>query len=193
MDFDIKRFDEYREDNRLEVKKAKGGLPNSLWETYSSMANCYGGVILLGVNEKPDGSFETTGLKDVEKLRRDFWNLVNNPKKVSTNLLTDDDLESYEVNGDVILAVHMPRARREDKPVYINGDMFKGTFRRDGEGDYHCTKAEVKAMLRDQTEETMDMKVLEDMEMSDLNMETVHAYRNRHTAYRNEQDRKSVV
>lgn len=46
--------------------------------------------------------------------------------------------------------------------------------------------AEVKAMLRDQTEETSDMKVLEDMEISDLNLETVHAYRNRHMAYRSE-------
>ena len=25
--FDIRRFDQYREDNRLEVKKASGGLP----------------------------------------------------------------------------------------------------------------------------------------------------------------------
>ena len=49
--FDIRRFDQYREDNRLEVKKASGGLPNSLWETYSSMANCYGGVIILGFIE----------------------------------------------------------------------------------------------------------------------------------------------
>ena len=49
--FDIRRFDQYREDNRLEVKIASGGLPNSLWETYSSMANCYGGVIILGVIE----------------------------------------------------------------------------------------------------------------------------------------------
>ena len=81
MNFDIRKFDEYRENNRFEAKRAKGGLPNSLWETYSSMANCYGGVILLGVIEKDDGSFETTGLKDVEKLRRDFWNLVNNPQK----------------------------------------------------------------------------------------------------------------
>ena len=72
MEFDISKFDEYRENNRLEAKKAKGGLPNSLWETYSSMANCYGGMILLGVVEQSDGSFVTTGLKDVEKLRKDF-------------------------------------------------------------------------------------------------------------------------
>ena len=186
MDFDIRKFDGYRENNRLEVKKAKGGLPNSLWDTYSAMANCYGGMILLGVAEEEDGSFATTGLKNVEKLQKDFWNTVNNSQKVSINLFTDDDVESYEVNGDIILAIRVPRANREDKPVYINDDMFEGTFRRNGEGDYHCTKAEVKAMLRDQTEETSDMKILEDMEISGLNMETVHAYRNRHTAYRSE-------
>ena len=47
--FDISHFDSYREDNRREVKKAKDGLPISLWDTYSSFANCYGGVIILGV------------------------------------------------------------------------------------------------------------------------------------------------
>ena len=91
-----------------------------------------------------------------------------------------------QLNGKDILAIHVPRAQREDKPVFVNDDMMNGTFRRNGEGDYHCTKAEVKAMLRDQTEETADMKVLEDMDISDLNAETVHAYRNRHAAYRND-------
>ena len=186
MDFDIRKFDRYRENNRLEVKKAGGGIPNSLWETYSAMANGSGGMILLGVAEKDDGSFVTTGLKDVEKLRRDFWNTVNNRQKVSVNLLVDEDVDAYEVNGDAVLAIHVPRARREDKPVYIDDNMMRGTFRRNGEGDYHCTRAEIKAMLRDQTEETSDMKVLSDMGISDLDIETVHAYRNRHAAYRAE-------
>ena len=186
MGFDIKKFDEYRENNRLEVKRAKGGLPVTLWETYSSMANCYGGEILLGVMEKEDGSFVTTGLRDVERLVKDFWNTINNHKKVSVNLLTDKDLDVYEVNGDAVLAIHIPMAARENKPVYINDNLFGGTFRRNGDGDYHCTKSEVRAMLRDQTEETSDMKVLEDFEITDLNLDTIHAYRNRHIAYRAE-------
>ena len=184
MDFDLKKFDEYREHNRLIVNKAKGRLPNSLCDTYSSMANCYGGIILLGVIEKEDGSFATTGLKDVEKLKKDFWNSINNSKKVSINLLTDDNVEVYEIDEDVVMVIHVPRATREEKPVYINDNLFGGTFRRNGEGDYHCTPSEIRAMLRDQTEETSDMKILDDMEISDLNMDTVHAYRSRHAALR---------
>ena len=35
-------------------------------------------------------------------------------------------------------------------------------------------------MLRDQSENTMDMEVLDDIPMEDLNYETIQGYRNRH-------------
>ena len=122
--FDLFKFDDYKEDNRREVKSGTGGLPGSLWETYSAMANTYGGVIILGIKEKTDGSWQTTGLKDASKLKKDFWNTINNRTKVSTNLLREDDLTTYEVNSDVILVVNVPAADREDKPVFLNQDLF---------------------------------------------------------------------
>ena len=107
-------------------------------------------------------------------------------KKVSINLLMDKDVKVYEENGKVILVIRVPRAKREQKPVYINGNIFDGTFRRNWEGDYHCDRSEVLAMLRDQPEETADMKILEDMSLDVLHEETIHAYRNRHIAFRRE-------
>lgn len=176
--FDIRKFDEYREDNRREVKAAEGGLPANLWETYSAMANTYGGVIICGVKERKDGTWFTTGMKDISRIRKNFWNQANDPRKVSVNLLDEErDVRTFEIGGDVILVMHVPAADRGSKPVYINGDIYKGCFRRTNDGDYHCTHEEVHAMLRDQSRRTMDMKVLENMELSDLDKETVSAYR----------------
>lgn len=178
--FDLSKFDEYREDNRREVKKATENIPASLWDTYSAFANCYGGVIILGVKERQDGSWHTTGLKNPAKQEKQFWDTINNKEKVSINLLTEKDVEFCEIDGDVIMIIHVPMAKREQKPVYINNDLMGGTFRRNGEGDYHCTPEQVKAMLRDQTEETTDMTILEDVSLEELNQETIQGYRNRH-------------
>ena len=153
-----------------------------MWDTYSSFANCYGGVIILGIKEEKDGSWRTTGLQNELKLRKDFWDTINNPKKVNLNLLTDDDIETYTIGErkDVIMVIYVPMAKREQKPIYINNNIFNGTFRRNYEGDYHCTRLQVKAMLRDQTERTMDMEILDKVPMEDLNYDTIHGYRNSH-------------
>ena len=180
--FDISKFDSYKEDNRREVKKANGGLPVSLWDTYSAFANCYGGVIILGVAENRDGWWLATGLKvaDKSKLIKQFWDIINNRKKININILKDDDVETYDVNGDLIIVIYVPMAKREEKPVYINDDLFGGTYRRNHEGDYKCTRLQVKTMLRDQAEETTDMTVLDDALISDLNQDSVRGYRNSH-------------
>lgn len=127
-------------------------MPKSLWESYSAFANSDGGVILLGADEAEDGSFVASGVGNVEKVKKDFWNTINNRSTVSINLLGDADLVTHQINDAMIIAVHVPCANREFKPVYINDDLFNGTFRRNGEGDYHCSKNKVRAMLRDLVE-----------------------------------------
>lgn len=47
----LERIEEYREGNQLEAKAAQGGMPDTLWDSYSAFANTDGGCILLGVKE----------------------------------------------------------------------------------------------------------------------------------------------
>lgn len=75
-------------------------------------------------------------------LSNSLWDTINNRKKISINLLKNDDVETFSVAGadDMIMVIWVPGVKREQKPVYINGDLFGGTFRRNWEGDYHCTR-----------------------------------------------------
>ena len=73
---DLAQLSKYKENNRIEAKKAQGGLPHSIWETYSAFANTFGGYILLGVVENADKSFSSVPLPSPEKLVSDFWENV---------------------------------------------------------------------------------------------------------------------
>ena len=77
-----------KENHERECKLATGGLPESIWETYSSFANTNGGTILLGIKEHRD-SFTVEGLTDkqIVKYQKDFWSTLNDRNKVSKNIL----------------------------------------------------------------------------------------------------------
>ena len=141
---------QYRENNRLEAKKSQGGLPRSIWETYSAFANTDGGLILLGVVEnKEDKSFSAVPLEDPSQLAADFWNTLCIPGAVSVNLLQPKDVQVLESDGHEIVVIRIPRATAAQTPVYIGPSPFGGTYLRRGEGDYRCTPEEVHAMLHD--------------------------------------------
>ncbi len=166
----------------LECKSAKGGMPGSLWDTYSAFANTNGGMILLGVNEKMKEKnmakrFTFTGVKDAVQMKKDLWDTANNQKKVSVNLLKEDDVDIVNIDGADIVCVNVPRADYALRPVYINGNPVSGTYKRNGEGDYHCTKAEVAMMMRDASDQGNDGKLVEHYDMNDVDEETLKAYR----------------
>jgi predicted HTH transcriptional regulator len=158
---DFSELDQYRENNRLEAKKASGGLPRGLWETYSAFANTQGGCILLGAEAIPDGTLNPVELPDPEKLVVDFWSAVNDRQKVRVNILEGRRVQIVEAGGRRIVRIDVPRANRRDKPVYIGDNPFTGTYRRDGSGDHRCAEEQVRAMMSDQAETPQDARVLE--------------------------------
>ena len=114
---DFNKLNTYKENNKLEVKKATGGLPHSIWQTYSAFANTDGGLILLGVDENPDKTLNVIGLLNPENLIADFWNTVNNSQKVSFNILFDRHVQIMEVDSKKIIVIKVPRADRTLKPI----------------------------------------------------------------------------
>ncbi|MFT3741083.1 MAG: putative DNA binding domain-containing protein [Gammaproteobacteria bacterium] len=165
----------WQESDDVEFKSAKGGLSKSLWETYSAMANTQGGVILLGVED--DGA--VSGVTDSAKLKKTFWDTINNHGKVSINLLGNSDVVEIPFKGKIILAIHIPRATRYQRPIYLNQNPLIGTYRRNHEGDYRCTEHEVSRMLADRSEESTDSQILENFDLSDLDSTSLHQYRQR--------------
>jgi len=176
---DLKKLHIYKENNCLEVKRAAGGLPQSIWQTYSAFANTNGGIILLGVEENADKTLNIVGLENPEKLIADFWNTVNNSQKVNINILFDKHIHVEKIEDKNIIVIKVPRADRTLKPIYLNEKPFAETYRRNGEGDYHCSKEMVQAMIRDNGNKTQDMLVLDRMAFDVFDIESLHKYRNR--------------
>jgi len=144
---DFENLEQYRENNRIEAKKAQGGLPHSIWETYSAFANTLGGVILLGVIEQQDKTFAAVPLPDPEALVRQFWQMVNDPRVVSENILPPGNVQIVPCEGHRVVAIYVPKAGRSQRPVYMGEDPVQGSYFRNGEGDYRCTPQQVRAML----------------------------------------------
>ena len=179
---DFRSVEVYRENDRLEAKAAQFNLPRSLWETYSSFANTSGGLILLGVEER-GRRLSIAGVSNPDKLLDDLWNAVNNPKKVSANVLSEKDVEVVSVEGKTVIAISIPRADRHVRPVFIDNNPLTGTFRRNRGGDYRCGYETVRSMMRDAADEPQDLRIVEDMVASDLDSDTVRRYRNRYNQF----------
>jgi ATP-dependent DNA helicase RecG len=160
------------EDQDVEFKLAEGGLPKSLWETISAFANTEGGTVVLGVAEKGE-RHEIVGVRSPAKLIKAFWDGHNNPQKFSPAICTEGDVQPVPIDGRELLLIRVRRAARAQRPVFVNGNPLTGTYKRNFEGDYHCTEAEVRQMLRDASDEPQDGAVLEGFGLEDLDAESL--------------------
>ena len=182
--FDLNELKSCREGNRLEAKKAlgrdgQGELPRSVWETLSAFANTAGGVIVLGVTERKDGSFVVHGIPKVGKVLDDFWNAALSEDKISARFMKDSDATLETIEGKDIIVIRVPWVDRHMRPIFINDSIFGGTFRRTHTGDHQCKREEVLSMPRDSDTSSQDAAIAESARVEFINRETVAAYRRR--------------
>ncbi|MCC8120142.1 MAG: putative DNA binding domain-containing protein, partial [Bacteroidales bacterium] len=173
------------EHQEIEFKSAKGGLPESFWETFSAFANTNGGIIVLGVKEK-NGQFYPDGLTDeqITSYKKKFWDCAHNKEKVSTPLLMEKEVHSENIEDQKVLVFEIPRAHFSLRPVYLTPNPLGHTFRRNHEGDYRCTDLEVRQMFADSmhVNQPFDNEILPGFTLDDLDMPTLRGFRNRFEA-----------
>ena len=166
----------------LEYKSAKGGLPESLWQTFSAFANTNGGFIILGINEK-NGKLTPDNLTDEQLSRyiKSFWDIAHNRGKVSATIVTEEDVTIETWQGASVLVIRVPRAPYSDRPVYLNRNPFGNTYIRNNEGDYLCSDEEVRIMFADAQalQHPFDSDILPNFTMDDIDAESLRAYRQR--------------
>ncbi len=165
----------------IECKEAENNVPRSVYESYSAFANTKGGYVILGVKEDKKKScskerFMVQGIKNAERQVEDFWNTINS-SKVNRNILKDEDVFIVEESGVSLVVIKVPRADYKMRPVYVGENPYKGTFKRNNEGDYHATEHEIRGMIRDQNSDGSDGMILEYYTIDDIDKETLRKYR----------------
>lgn len=168
------------ENSEAEFKECKKQLPKSLWETYSAFCNTKGGIIVLGIIEnKKENIYEIQGVENIQNILKDFWNIINNKNKVNINVLESDDVKTYKIHSKEIIIININNVPRTLKPVYINNNPITGTYKRNFEGDYLCTEKEIRVLFAESDINTKDAIIIENMNIENINKETLESYRNR--------------
>lgn len=116
------------------------------------------------------------GIQNVKKQVEDFWNTINS-SKVNRNILKDEDVFIVEEFGISLIVIKVLRADFKMRPIYVGENPYKGTFKRNNEGDYHATEHEIRGMIRDQNPDGNDGMILEYYTMDDIDKETLRKYR----------------
>lgn len=148
---ELEKLLKLKEGSNIELKKARNQIPKSFWETYSAFANTDGGIVIFGVDENSE---EVLGVSDAYKLRDDLFNNLNNPNKVSENIITNKDIKVVELdNGLQILIITIPEAPYNLKPIYLNGNPIEA-YERLGEGDRKLSSEKYKALIVGAKKET---------------------------------------
>lgn len=158
----------------VEFKKAQRGVPEDAFRTVSAFANTAGGWLVFGVEDRP-GTLEIVGVIEVDKVQNDFLSALRSRQKLNRSINVQESALEHE--DKTLLVFYIPEALRQDKPVYLQGDIRQSFLRRGG-GDEKCSQEELERLLRDASSERYDAQLVEFDLASCFDASTITWYRN---------------
>lgn len=131
----------------LEVKSAKKGKPEKIFDTISSFANTIGGIILFGIEEikkKNTTSFEIVGVYDANDLQKNITNLCSDEFEP----IIRPEIDIININDKTVVAVKIDSLSMKNKPCYYKPKgIHNGSFIRIGDRDDHMSEYEIYKFL----------------------------------------------
>lgn len=175
----LERLNLLDESERIEAKTASE-VGKSLLETVCAFANepgLGGGWLLLGVAREELALFpayEVQGVDATDKLSADLASqaahMFNRPLRL--------DIQTDAIDGKAVIAVFVPEAAAQDKPIYFKAQgLPRGAFRRIGSTDQHCTDDDLIALYQNRQQESFDAGLVTDATSDDFLPEAIADYR----------------
>jgi ATP-dependent DNA helicase RecG len=154
----------------VEVKRARGGLPQDLWETVSAFANARGGLIILGVDER--SGFTVTGVEDPATVERQLGELM---QQMEPPLRTE--IDTVHLDGKAVVLATVPPAPRDRRPCHRRSvGPYLGSRIRVADGNRRLTEYEVGLLVSHQREPRDDVTSVPEADLRDLDGQLVQAY-----------------
>ncbi|WP_329488586.1 putative DNA binding domain-containing protein [Kitasatospora sp. NBC_01246] len=153
-----------------EVKKSQGGMPVTMWESISALANAQGGWVILGVDEKND--FRIVGVNDPSTIEAQLGGICSELEPpIRAEIVT------VQVDGKSVVTSYIPAIPREQRPCHKkNLGPYAGSRIRVADGDRKFTDYEVSVLLSNRSEPRHDVSPVIDASPDDLNADLIASY-----------------
>lgn len=159
------------ESRTLELKAAHFGCPKRLYDTLSSFSNQDdGGIIVFGVDEQ--SGYQEVGVYDAQDLQKQV-----NAQCLQMEPVVRPVLTVAEKNQKYFVSAEIPGMDLAERPCYYRGvGRIKGSYIRVGDSDEPMTEYEVYSYEAFRRQYHDELRVVEDVTLSDLDELQVKSY-----------------
>jgi len=165
-------IEDKHESQVIEIKAAKQGCPEKLYDTLSSFSNQDdGGTIIFGIDE--EAGYALTGVYDVQDLQKRINNQCKEMEPPVRPLIS-----FATVNGKDIVVAEIPGIEITSRPCYHKGrGIIKSSYVRCGESDEHMTDYEIYSYEAYRKKYLDDVRPVERADIHAMNIEKLNKYK----------------